>query len=57
MTNLAILFLAVPVAALAGVSVPEIDATTGPAALGLLFGAIMILRGRRKSNATRQVNT
>ncbi len=34
-------------AALAG-NVPEIDASTGAAALGLLSGGMLILRSRRK---------
>jgi len=54
MTRLAALFLALPVTALAGaIVVPEIDATSATAALGLLAGAVMILRGRRNNKLVR----
>lgn len=36
------------VALAGGVVAPEIDATTGVAALGLLAGAALVIRGRRK---------
>jgi hypothetical protein len=32
----------------AGTSVPEIDSTTGAAALALIAGAVLVIRGRRK---------
>lgn len=32
----------------ADVSAPEIDATTGAAAVALLLGGILVIRGRRK---------
>jgi hypothetical protein len=33
-----------------GVSVPEIDASSGATALGLLAGGLLILRSRRKKS-------
>jgi LPXTG-motif cell wall-anchored protein len=33
----------------AGTSAPEIDSSTGAAALALLAGGILVIRGRRKS--------
>jgi hypothetical protein len=34
--------------AIAGTSVPEIDAATGVGALALLSGGLLVIRGRRK---------
>lgn len=36
--------------AFAGLSAPEIDASSGVAALGLLAGGLLILRSRRKKS-------
>jgi hypothetical protein len=37
--------------AAAEAGVPEIDATTGIAAVALLAGAVLVIRGRRKKQA------
>ena len=44
----AIITLGVGTALFAGVTAPEIDASTGASAVALLAGGILVLRGRRK---------
>jgi len=50
--GIAILLVSVATFALAGFAVPapEIDASTGVAALGLLSGGLLVLRSRRKKS-------
>ena len=43
-----VLFMAAATVAFAGVPAPEIDASSGAAAIGLLGGAALILRSRKK---------
>jgi hypothetical protein len=43
-----ILMAAVGSAAFAGFAAPEIDASSGAATIGLLGGAVLILRSRKK---------
>jgi hypothetical protein len=47
---LALLVIGLPTVSMAAgaVTAPEIDATTGVAALGLIAGAVLVIRGRRK---------
>jgi hypothetical protein len=47
--GLAIVFCSVATFAFAGTSTPEIDASSGVAALGLLSGGLLVLRSRKKS--------
>ena len=46
--GLAVALLGVASAAFAGTTGPEIDAATGAAAVALLAGGILVLRGRRR---------
>lgn len=46
--GMAILVASVAGFAFAGVRVPEIDASSGAAAIGLLTGGILVLRSRKK---------
>ena len=46
--GLTIMMLGLATALLAGPGVPEIDGSTGMAAVALLAGGILVLRGRRK---------
>jgi hypothetical protein len=51
--GIAIILASVAVSAFAGAgapSAPEIDVTTGVAALGLVSGGLLILRSRRKKS-------
>ena len=48
MIGLSILMVSMATFALAGIRAPEIDATSGAAAIGLLSGGILILRSRKK---------
>jgi uncharacterized protein (TIGR03382 family) len=43
-----VLFLSIAGVAMAGTIAPEIDASSGMAALGLLCGGVLVLRARRK---------
>jgi hypothetical protein len=44
----AVLVMGMATAMFAGSSSPEIDASTGAAAVALLSGGLLVLRGRRK---------
>ena len=46
--GLAILVMGLATTLLAGSTAPEIDATTGAAAVALLSGGLLVLRSRRK---------
>jgi hypothetical protein len=46
--GIALLALSCASVMFAGTSTPEIDASTGAAALGLLAGGVLILRSRKK---------
>ena len=46
--GLTMILVSVSTFAFAGLSVPEIDASSGVAALGLLSGGLLVLRSRRK---------
>lgn len=45
--GVAIVLMGMASALMAGVSAPEVDASTGAAALALLAGGVLVLRGRR----------
>lgn len=46
--GLAIIFAGISTSLMAGFSAPEVDASTGAAAIALLAGGVLVLRGRRK---------
>jgi hypothetical protein len=46
--GLSIIFLGASISAFAGDPTPEIDASTGAAAIALVSGGLMVLRSRRK---------
>ena len=46
--GIAVIFSGMATALTAGILTPEIDASTGTAALALLAGGVLVLRGRRK---------
>jgi hypothetical protein len=46
--GLAVLVMGMATALCAGTTGPEIDASTGAAAVALLTGGLLVLRGRRK---------
>jgi hypothetical protein len=48
--GMAILLTSVATFAFAGRATPEIDASSGVAALGLLSGGLLVLRSRRKKS-------
>jgi LPXTG-motif cell wall-anchored protein len=48
--GMAIMLASVASFAFAGVSAPEIDASAGAAAIGLLTGGLLVLRSRRKKS-------
>jgi MYXO-CTERM domain-containing protein len=48
--GIAILLTSVATVAFAGHVTPEIDASSGVAALGLLSGGLLVLRSRRKKS-------
>jgi hypothetical protein len=48
--GIAILLGSLTTFAFAGVAAPEIDASSGVAALGLLSGGLLVLRSRRKKS-------
>lgn len=50
--GMAVLVAALAGFALAGGNAPEIDASSGAAALGLLAGAVLILRARKRKVKT-----
>jgi hypothetical protein len=47
--GIALVFVAMATALTAGNPTPEIDASTGAAAIALLTGGVLVLRGRRKN--------
>ncbi len=46
--GLTVILAGMATTAMAGITVPEVDASTGAAALALLAGGVLVLRGRRK---------
>ena len=48
--GMAILLASVAGFAFAGANVPEVDASTGLAAVGLLAGGLVVLRARKKKS-------
>ncbi len=46
--GIGVVFVSLAATAWAGVVVPEIDAASGVAAIGLLTGGLLVLRSRRK---------
>lgn len=46
--GMAILLVSIGGSAFAGSTAPEIDATSGAAAIGLLVGGLLVLRARKK---------
>ncbi len=46
--GIAIMLVSVAGLSFAGLSVPEIDGTSGMAAVGLLAGGLLVLRSRKK---------
>jgi MYXO-CTERM domain-containing protein len=48
--GIAILLGSLGTFAFAGTSVPEVDASSGVAALGLISGGLLVLRSRRKKS-------
>ena len=49
--GMAVLLASVGGFAFAGVSAPEIDGSSGMAAIGLLTGGLLVLRSRRKKKS------
>ena len=45
--GMAILLVSASTFAFAGIAAPEIDSATGPAAVGLLAGGLLVLRARK----------
>ena len=46
--GIAVLMVGIATSLMAGAGAPEVDASTGAAALALLTGGVLVLRGRRK---------
>jgi hypothetical protein len=46
--GLALVLAGMATSLMAGITAPEIDASTGAAALALLSGSVLVLRGRRQ---------
>jgi hypothetical protein len=46
--GMAVIFGGMASALMAGLTAPEIDSSTGAAAIALLAGGVLVIRGRRK---------